>query len=84
MCANLSLNEEASKYIWIITGGTWLKYSLLTHMKKNRNCDGGYFCNLAYRPDIDGLRAIAVLSVIFFHADFSLFTGGYLGVDVFL
>ncbi|MAO90895.1 MAG: acyltransferase [Rhodospirillaceae bacterium] len=36
-----------------------------------------------YRPEIDGLRAIAVLSVIFFHAGFSGFSGGYVGVDVF-
>lgn len=36
-----------------------------------------------YRPEIDGLRAIAVLSVILFHSDISLFSGGYVGVDVF-
>ncbi|MBC7006718.1 acyltransferase [Photobacterium sp. BZF1] len=36
-----------------------------------------------YRPDIDGLRAIAVLSVIFFHSGFSFFSGGYVGVDIF-
>lgn len=36
-----------------------------------------------YRPEVDGLRAIAVLSVIFFHAGFSLFAGGFVGVDVF-
>lgn len=37
----------------------------------------------AYRHDIDGLRAIAVLSVVFFHAKFALMSGGYVGVDVF-
>ena len=38
---------------------------------------------MKYRPEIDGLRAIAVLPVIFFHAGFSAFSGGYIGVDVF-
>jgi len=43
---------------------------------------------LNYRPEIDGLRAIAVISVIFFHLkinlfNHSLFSGGYLGVDIF-
>lgn len=38
---------------------------------------------LKYRPEIDGLRAIAVLPVILFHAGFEVFSGGYVGVDVF-
>lgn len=38
---------------------------------------------LSYRPEIDGLRALAVIPVIFFHAGFSFFSGGYVGVDVF-
>lgn len=36
-----------------------------------------------YTPEIDGIRAIAVLAVIFYHAGFSAFGGGYVGVDVF-
>lgn len=39
--------------------------------------------NLKYRPDIDGLRAIAVLSVLFFHVGFNAFGGGWVGVDIF-
>jgi peptidoglycan/LPS O-acetylase OafA/YrhL len=38
---------------------------------------------MAYRPEIDGLRAIAVLIVVIFHAGFTRFGGGYVGVDVF-
>jgi len=36
-----------------------------------------------YRPDIDGLRAVAVLSVVFYHAFPKGVGGGYVGVDVF-
>jgi peptidoglycan/LPS O-acetylase OafA/YrhL len=38
---------------------------------------------MKYRSEIDGLRALAVLPVIFFHAGFELFSGGFVGVDVF-
>jgi len=37
----------------------------------------------SYRPEIDGLRAIAVISVILFHLDVPWFLGGFVGVDIF-
>ena len=38
---------------------------------------------MRYRKEIDGLRALSVLSVILFHAGFTSFSGGFVGVDIF-
>ncbi|MBS1788706.1 MAG: acyltransferase [Acidobacteria bacterium] len=36
-----------------------------------------------YRPDVDGLRAVAILPVVMYHVGFKGFSGGFVGVDVF-
>ncbi|MDL2403172.1 acyltransferase family protein [Rhizobium mayense] len=38
---------------------------------------------MKYRPEIDGLRTMAVLPVVFFHSGLSGFSGGFIGVDIF-
>src|SRR5690242_273394 len=37
----------------------------------------------AFRPDVEGLRALAVTIVVLFHAGVGVLSGGYVGVDVF-
>jgi peptidoglycan/LPS O-acetylase OafA/YrhL len=41
------------------------------------------FQHSSYRPDIDGLRALAILSVVIYHTFPDLMRGGFVGVDVF-
>jgi peptidoglycan/LPS O-acetylase OafA/YrhL len=38
---------------------------------------------MKYRPEIDGLSALAVIPVILFRAGFGTFSGGFVGVDIF-
>ncbi|WP_054758880.1 acyltransferase family protein [Methylomonas koyamae] len=42
-----------------------------------------HLLHIKYRPDIDGLRAVAVLSVVVFHAFPNGLKGGFIGVDIF-
>ena len=38
---------------------------------------------MVYRKEVDGLRALAVISVMLFHAGFEIIGGGFIGVDIF-
>lgn len=55
-------------------------------MQKNQTSSPPFFehnVHPLYRPDIDGLRAIAILSVVIFHAFPARLQGGFVGVDIF-
>jgi peptidoglycan/LPS O-acetylase OafA/YrhL len=54
----------------------YTRHGQLSRLKNLKNIN-------TYRPDIDGLRALAVLSVVLFHIDPSNLPGGFLGVDIF-
>ena len=56
-----------------------------TRKTENLKCrrEVGLSTSIRYRADIDGLRTVAVLSVLFFHIDHTWVPGGYTGVDIF-
>src|SRR5262249_11722104 len=67
---------------WQIRGRDCMSIGLAATPGGRRGADVPLF-HPAYRPDIDGLRAVAVLSVVGFHAVPSAVPGGFTGVDIF-
>ena len=58
----------------------WKHQCAATH---SLDCPRVRIQKLGFRPDVQGLRAIAVLLVVAYHAGVPGITGGYIGVDVF-
>lgn len=56
---------------------------MVFHLIKKRMKTNRYSPTLRYRPELDGLRAVAVIAVILFHLEASLLPCGFLGVDIF-
>ena len=53
------------------------------HKTLNHIIDFTNIERIKFRNDVNGLRAVAVLSVLIYHAELKIFTAGYLGVDIF-
>lgn len=75
----------------IVVGETWPASSKkpggptvdLAMLRKDPNVSHPNEKTTSFRPDIQGMRAVAVSSVVLFHAGISGFSGGFLGVDIF-
>jgi peptidoglycan/LPS O-acetylase OafA/YrhL len=55
----------------------------MTHIDESAHNFGPPTREVTYRPDIDGLRALAVLAIVAFHLGVSRISGGFVGVDIF-
>ena len=82
-CRDQGLSSARSYKAYSGQDGTargMLSSSLVTDQPGSRDSRSD---RTVYRADIDGLRAIAVLSVVFFHVQLPFVTGGFIGVDIF-
>src|SRR5215207_8567985 len=55
----------------------------VTNSSEQRAGVGAHSVRLAYVPGLDGLRALAVIAVLLYHAEVPWMSGGFLGVEVF-
>ena len=57
--------------------------SVTTDLELHRTCPAARARSDEFRPDIEGMRAIAVIAVLLFHVQIPGFGGGFIGVDMF-
>ena len=57
--------------------------TVIRSIRENQSVTTQHLRVMRYRPDIDGLRALAVISVVLFHSGLNGIAGGFVGVDVF-
>ena len=60
-----------------------MRLPLVLQARTQRRSRTGRADAMGYQPTLDGIRAIAVVAVLLYHADFGWIPGGFLGVDVF-
>ena len=83
LCIKIGCSQNAPTLHLKLTGGAPCTTEFLGNEIESLMRPDPSHANLKYRPEIDGLRAVAVLPVILFHAGFDAFKGGFVGVDVF-
>ena len=62
---------------------SWVTLRQADRVRPNEEVQSRRTEQSGFRPDIEGLRAVAVLAVVLFHAGLPGASGGYVGVDVF-
>ena len=84
---NYNLNPNILEHFFNVTDFYCLAFIILLIQYKssylNFNFPEKSINELKYRPEVDTLRAISVLGVLFYHTEYFPLQGGYLGVDVF-